>query len=153
VWLFAEIKEEVLDETDGLGAWQSYPDNYLEPQLAEPFASEMASYDQSALAMNSFSPVIDNTYSLIEGVSAENDDVPPNLDPEGTVLDSDSANQDTKFVIRRRGRPKLTNTVQVDDKLSSRKEPERRQPTRKGKTTETQREQANIEKVPTQTQV
>jgi rubrerythrin len=137
VWLFAEIKEEVLDETDGLGAWQSYPDYYLEPQLAEPFASEMASYDQSAsieaLAMNSFSPVIDNTYSLIEGVSAENDEVPSNLNPEGTVLDSDIANQDAKFVIRRRGRPKQTLAVQVDDKLSSRKEPERRQPTRKGK--------------------
>lgn len=135
MWLFAEIKEEVLDETDGLGAWQSYPDYDRESQLAQPFDSEMASCDQwgreEALAMNSFSPVIDNTYSLIEDVTAESDDDPPHLNPEGTVLDSDGANRVAKFMIRRRGRKsKHSHIVQVD---SVRKEPERKQPSRKGK--------------------
>lgn len=134
MWLFAEIKEEVLDETDGLGAWQSYSDYYLESPLAEPFASEMASCDQSeseeALAMNSFSPVIDNTYSLIEGESAEIDNGPPHLIPEGTLLDTET----NLGLVPRRGREcKQTNTDQVDANLSNRKEPERRQPERKGK--------------------
>lgn len=136
MWLFAEIKEEVLDETDGLGAWQSYSDYYLESPLAEPFASEMASRDQSeseeALAMNSFSPVIDNTYSLIEGEGAEIYDGPPHLIPEGTLLDTDT--ETNLCLVPRRGREcKQTNADQVDEHLSNRKEPERRQPERKGK--------------------